>query len=216
MMRKRKDYGLSKLTIGQYPELGLIPDGIYAGSPCIIIKCGDEVEITNEKLRDVINSEFPLTHHILFTDEDPMLFANELWSFVKYYKKTSDKDRKFHIFTSGHKYIVKFLYEIDNIIIDVKTPSSTMETPSEFISWSAEDPYLKKKVEYVFIVNCDKEDINFTRYEGVKIGTYRRPITIRQGTGWKSYEHFCDEFIPTSRYPYVRIITDFNNLCVVK
>ena len=215
MKRKKIDYGINRLTIGCYPEIGIIEDGIYAGTPAIIIRCGDEVETTNAKLLHILNSEFPLTYHILFTDEDPTLFSNELWSFVKYYKKNSDKDRFFHIFTSGHKYVPKFLYEVDSIIIDVKTPSSKMETPTEFISWCLEDRYLKNKTECVFIVLANPDDINFARYEGTKIGTYRRPITVRQGEGWESYIQFCDEFVPTSRYPYLRVLPDFKRLQIV-
>lgn len=211
-MRKRKDYGLNKVRIGKKPYLSIIKEGINAGTPCINIECGIDLEYTSESLRDLINEEFPLTHNILFMGEDPTLFSNELWSFVKYYKKTSEKTRKFSAITDGHKYIQKFLYELDYITINVHTPSTKIETPPEFISWIYEDKYLTNKTETFFIVDKNIEDINYVRYEMPKIGTYREHITLRQGQGWESYSDFCSIFISTTRYPYLKLIPNLEDL----
>lgn len=212
----KKDYGKNTLTIGKYPVLDIIREGRFAGTPCIKLTSGNLITITNEKLMSVINHEFPLTHTILICGEDdPTLFSNELWSFIKYYRKNSDKERKFHLITDGYKYIPKFLYELDNISVNVKTPSTHQETPPEFISWSHEDEYLKKKTECFFIVDYNVEDVNFARFETTKIGTYRNPISIRQGNGWNSFEEFAGIFVPTLKYPYIRILPNMEKLIEV-
>lgn len=214
-MRTRKDYGKNLIRIAKKPELGIIRDGINAGSPCIKIECGIELEFTNESLRDYINENFPLTHNILFTGEDPTLFSNELWSFIKYCRKTSEKTRRFIAVTDGHKYIQKFLYELDQITINVHTPSTKIITPPEFISWIYEDKFLTNKTETVFVVDKNIEDVNYVRFEIPKIGSYREPITLRQGKGWVSYSDFCSMFVSTTRYPHLKLLPDLEDLCLV-
>ena len=208
----RKDYGKNKLTIGEYPSLGIITEGSFTGTPCINLHCGNKLEYTNKQLLDIINEEFPQTRHFLLCGKEPTLFSNDMWSFIKYYKNKTDRSRKFHMITKGEKYIPKFLYELDNIIINIQSPSTGMETPPEFISWCNEDKYLKNKTECFFIVNANLDDINFARYEGTKIGTYSNPITIRQGSGWDSHNEFIENFIISNRYPNVRLMPNYEEI----
>jgi len=207
-VRKKKDYGLNKLTIGAQPKLTVFPTGNYTGSPCIEIKTGTEIKMTNKELSDHLNSEFPLISRIHFTD-DPTLFSNELWSFIKFDRKYSEKNRIFHITTTGHKYIPKFLYEVNDILIEV---NNLVETPPEFISWCCEDNYLKNKIQFNFQVDNDAEDITFVRYELVKLGTWRHTITILMGKGWKSYADFADQFVGTIKYPKLKVMLNIQEL----
>ncbi len=210
---KRIDYGKNELQLGNYPILGIIRNGVHVGRPCVELRCGSGYMMTNKELMTKINDEFPLTNTILFCGDDPTLFSNELWSFIKYYKKNSEKQRRFQMMTDGYKYIPKFLYELNYISINVKTPSSGLETAPEFISWCHEDRELVKKTEVFFVVNATPEDISFARYETVKIGTYKRPITLKQGDGWKNFEEFAEQFIPTMKYP-IRILPDTGRIHV--
>jgi len=209
-MRKRIDYGANKLTINDYPYCKTIRSGKFTGTPIVEFKCGDKIEMTNKELSDYIDAEFPLITNVHFTD--PTMWSRELWSFMKYHNKNSQKKRTWFITTAGHKYDVKFLYQCDHIMIEVKVPSSMMETPPEFISWCAEDRYITDKIEYKFVVPANAKDITFTRSELVKIGTYDKPITIERGAGWKSFREFEDQFLNTVRYPYLHIQPNIDEL----
>jgi len=210
--RKLKDYGLNEITIGEQPKLCVFPTGNFAGTPCIEIGCGNGIKMTNKELRDHLNTEFPLISRVHLTVEDPTLFSEELWSFIKYDHKTNDKQRLYHITTTGHKYIPKFLYELDDILIDILPPSKLSETPPEFISWCNENQNLKNRLQFVFEVDCNPEDISFARYELVKLGTWKHNITILMGKGWKSYADFADQFVGTIMYPGLKVLPNIQTL----
>lgn len=204
------DYGKNKLTIGDEPAVSVITEGAYLGSPCIRIPMGVNKEYTNRLLADKLDRMFPLTPRVLFTYEDPTVFSEELFSFIKYHKKTSEKPMQWFINTTGLKFIPKFLYELDNILIDVRCPSSGLTTPPEFISWCVEDPFLKDKIEFRFCPTPNTSDINYTASEIMKLSTFKRPITVQPNKGWESYVRFVAMFCNTIRSPYVRILPDLH------
>ncbi len=206
--RKKIDYGLNEITIGEQPKLTVFPTGDFAGTPCIEIKPGTEIKLTNKELSDHLNTEFPLISRVHLTD-DPTLFSDEFWSFIKYDHKYSEKQRLYHITTTGHKYIPKFLYELHNILIEI---SNLVETPPEFISWCNEDDHIKNKVQFNFETNCVDVDITFVRYELVKLGTWKHSITILMGKGWKSYADFADQFVGTIKYPGLKVLPNIQKL----
>lgn len=207
-----KDYGLNKLTIGANPVISIITKGSFTGSPCLYINTGIDIQHTNRSLTDKLNGFITLGGRVLFSGEDPTIFSNELWSFIKYYNNVGANPRIWHIITDGHRYDVKFLYELDHILIDVKCPSSGIETPPEFISWCAEDPNLVNKIEFMFVVDAHSKDITFALDQIRKIGTWKRPITVHPGRGWKDYREFVQKFQETVRYPYFRILPDLSYL----
>jgi len=209
--RKKVDYGIRKFTIGAQPKLSVFPTGDYVGTPCIEIQPGTEIDMTNKELCDHLNAEFPLITRVHLTD-DSTAFSNEFWSFIKYDHKNSEKKRLYHITTTCNKYIPKYLYELHNILIDVMPPSMKTETPPEFISWCCEDSYLRKKVQFVFHVDCNPEDISFARYELVKLGTWDHTITIMMGKGWKSYADFADQFVGTIKYPGLKVLPNIEEI----
>jgi len=206
--RRKVDYGIRELTIGAQLKLSVFPTGDFAGTPCIEIKPGTEIKLTNKELSDHLNSEFPLISRVHLTD-DTTLFSNEMWSFIKYDHKNSEKKRLYHISTTGHKYIPKFLYELHNILIML---NNSIETPPEFISWCNEDRNLRNKVEFVFEVNNNPDDITFVRYELVKLGTWKHTITILMGNGWKSYADFADQFVGTIKYPGLKVLPNIQTI----
>lgn len=246
-MRKRFNYGEKKLTIGDYPRPNIVPNGTHAGTPCLELLTGKDIELTNTSLRDYIEKEYPLTKRVFIQgDEDPTLFSEELWSYIKYHNDTSERQRIFHILTSGRKYIPKFLYQLDHITIEVKVPSTGEETPPEFICWCAEDKDLIHKIEFQFTVPFNITDINYVIGEIPKLGTFKRPITIIPGywsksetkrqfeicdkndtlqafeeqqaqpEGWRSYLHFAESFMDTLRYPKVRLQADLQRVFGLK
>ena len=215
---KLKDYGENKLTIKRYPEVSVFPCGDYVGMPCIEIETGTELELTNKKLHDYLNTEFPLTPHVhLVSDlKDPTLFADELWSFIKYYKRNSDKKRVWHITTTGERYRVKFLYELDDILINIQTPSFG-ETPPEFISWCCEDRFITDKVQFFFKVFPKAEDITYARTELVNLESlFNKNTTIQPIGDWRSYLEFTIEFMATMRYPNVRLLPNMQTVLGVE
>src|SRR3990172_8602398 len=245
-MHTKIDYGINRLVIGDYPKPNIIPYGTHIGTPCLEFITGELINTTNQDLREVVNSEYPLTNRILIRgDKDPTI-CDGLWSYIKYHNDTSEKRRIWQIITNGDKYDVKFLYNIDHIIINVQVPSTGKETPPEFISWCGEDKILQTKIEFVFSVTCSAEDINYARYEIPKLSTYKRPITIipsywnkeetqrqfkiceknnclqvfeeqqAQPYGWKSYLQFAEAFVDTLRYPKVRLHPDLQRIFGLK
>ncbi len=214
MVRNKIDYGKNKLTIREYPEVRVFPNGDYVGMPCIEIEMGTEIELTNEKLRDYINVEFPLTPHVSFVSDvkDPTLFSNELWSFIKYYNKNSNKRPMWHLTTTGERYIAKFLYELDDILIDIQTPSYG-ETPPEFISWCCEDKFITSKVQFLFKVFPKAVDITYARTELVNLESlFNKNTTIQLVGDWRSYREFMVEFMATMRYPNVRLLPNMQTV----
>ena len=218
MKYKLKDYGQNKLTLKEYPEVTIFPSGDHTGIPCIEIKTGTELELTNEKLRDYLNAEFPLTPYISFVGgtKDPTLFSEELWSFIKYYKRNSEKRRVWHLTTTGERYIPKFLYELNDILIHIQTPSWG-ETPPEFISWCCEDRFITSKVQFMFKVFPKAEDISYVRTETVSLETlFKKNITVQPIGDWKSYSEFTYEFISTTRYPNIRLMPNMQKVLGVE
>ena len=248
---KRKNYSDFKLSIERYPEPTLMTTGSKVGCPILQIKMGDKIKLTNKQLFDYIETEYSLIDMVVFTDDDdPTDYADEIWSFIKYsksiHKNTAYRDRWWGMVTHGKRYVEKLLYELDDILIDVLTPSSGSETPPEFISWCNEDPNIKNKVQFRITIGANAQDISFARMEVPKLGTLRCPITLQplywnkkeinkemeiaqtlqntssfeknytQPTGWKSYSHFVDEFIDTVRYPYIRILPDLVKVLNIK
>lgn len=242
MRRKKKDYGLNELTIGDYPINTVIPYGRHAGANCLEIRCGKKIKTTNRKLVDLIYEEFPVVTHIIFTGmDDPTNYSEQLWSFVKYCKK-EEKKRIYHLHTNGGYYIPKFLYELNDILINISVPSSKRETPPEFIGWCCEDRALTDKVQFVFRSKCDAKDTTFIRNEIPKFETFKKQITIvpsywnykdvkreleiadmlkttqafeekfGQPSGWRSYLAFMDEFLNTIRHPDVRFQPDLQRV----
>ena len=212
-----KDYGQNKLTIKEYPELSIFPSGDHVGIPCIEIKMGTEIELTNEKLCDYLNAD-PLIPHVSFIGDtkDPTLFSEELWSFIKYYKKNSEKKRIWHLTTTGERYIPKFLYELDDILIHIQTPSWG-ETPPEFIEWCCEDRFITSKVQFMFKVFPKAEDISYVRTEtGTLQKLFNKNITIQPVGDWKSYSEFAYEFISTTRYPNIRLMPNMQTVLGVE
>lgn len=248
---KRKDYGENYLTITDYPKSTLIATGKHVGCPVLHIKMGGKIKLSNKQLMDYIFTEFPAIDMVLFSsEEDVTMYAEEIWSFIKYcksfYRESSYRKRWWGIVTSGKRYVEKLLYEVDDVLIDILTPSSKKETPPEFISWCNEDPNIKDKVQFRIVVSADAKEITFARKEVPKLGTLRCPITLQplywnkgerkkefemaqtvqntsvfekgitQPTGWKSYSQFVDEFIDTVRYPYIRILPDLVRILNIK
>src|SRR3972149_8657026 len=179
MVIHKRDYGVNKLTIEDYPVQNIIPFGTHIGTPCLELTTGNKINLTNEALRDYINADFPLTSRVLIRgDEDPTIRSEELYSYIKYHEDTSDKQRIWQMITNGNRYIPRLLYQVDHVVINVQTPSSGKETATEFISWCAEDKNIKDKIEFIFHTSCNAEDISYVRYEIPKLATYKRPITI--------------------------------------
>lgn len=246
----KKDYGLNELKIGSL-YTSVIPTGQYVGCSCLVIPVASTSKInttpveifSNKELTDLIDYDFMHCTHILFESRDDITRHSEMvWSFVKYYHKKGQKDCVFHIITDGTKWEPKFLYELDNIIINIKAPSTKDETPTEFIAWCVEDPYLVDRVEFRIIVAKIAQDITFARTEIPKLATFRRPITIQPvywneaeikenmeiaqihkndtvyqkevilPTGWRSYNQFAQEFAGMLRYPQARILPDLQRL----
>ena len=94
--------------------------------------------------------------------------------------------------TSGAKFNVKLLYELDYITIDIKPPSSHAETPTEFISWCMEDQQLREKVEFKMVVDNTSDDINFARMQIQQLRHFKRDITI-QPLYWSEAEARADK-----------------------
>jgi len=224
-MKKRKDYGLNKLVITDYPTQSITATGDKVGTPVVQIKLGKGISLTNKQLFDYLESEFPMTDSVIFTSkEDPMKYGEEIWSFIKYcnsfYKGNGYRKRWWGIVTPGTKYLAKVLYELDNILVDILPPSSNDETPPEFVSWCHEDIYIKDKIEFRIKVTSHAKDITFARTQCPLLGSTRRPITIQQTNkdqySWKTYGHFVNEFLGTIRYPYIRLLPDMREIIKVK
>ena len=216
--RRLRDYGQNKLTIKKYPEVKIFPSGDYVGMPCIEIEAGTEMELTNQQLRDYLNTEFPLTPHVHFVGvlKDPTLFSDELWSFIKYYNRNSDKKVMWHLTTTGERYVVKFLYELHDILINIQTPSFG-ETKPEFISWCCEDKFITSNVQFLFKVFPKVEDITFARTELVNLESlFNKNTTIQPIGKWESYYEFVYEFMATMRYPNVRLLPNMQKVLGVE
>jgi len=98
---------------------------------------------------------------VLFSSkDDAMTYAEEIWSFIKYckssYKDNSYRERWWGLITSGKRYVDKLLYELDDILIDILTPSSGNETPPEFIAWCNEDRNIKNNCCCIPTSSCSR------------------------------------------------------------
>jgi hypothetical protein len=181
---KKKDYGLNELEIVAYPDPSIISTGRHVGSPVLPIKMGKGIKLTNKQLWDYITDQHPHIDMCLFTsDEDPMIYSKEIWSFVKYcnsfYRGKSYRERWWGIVTPGTVFDSKVLWEIDDILIDVLPPSSGSETPPEFISWCYEDNNIKDKVQFRISLASNAPDITFARTQIPLLGTFRSCITLQ-------------------------------------
>jgi len=246
----RKDYSKNYLNITEYPTLTLATTGRFVGCPVLHIKVGDGIKLSNKQLADYISTEFVGINKVLFSSkEDVTTYSDEVWSFIKYCKSFNviySRSTWWGIVTSGKRWIPRLLYELDDILIDILTPSTGRETPPEFISWCYEDENIKDKVQFRIIIGADAKDISFARYEVPKLGTLHCPITLQplywnkeeikenyeiadtvqntknfeegltKPTGWKSYIQFVETFIDTVRYPHIRILPDLVKILEMK
>jgi len=264
-MKNAKDYGLNELYLFEYPYTTINGEGRHIGKPAVFVrfqgctvgcvwcdamgtwptKKGQKyagIKITNKDLTSYIDTECPRTPRIWITGGEPTEHSYECWSFIKYMKKYGEKERIFHMITAGKKFDVKLLYELDQITIDIKPPSSKADTPNEFISWCMEDRQLREKVEFKMVVAATAEDITFARNTIFRLQHFHRDITIQplywseaevrkeenigqqvkdlsgyldnftKPIGWESYAQFAEEFMDSERYENVRVLPQLHKI----
>lgn len=264
-MQKKRDYGTNELYLFEWPYVTVNGEGQHIGKPSIFVrfqgctvgcvwcdamgtwptKRGDMrygICVNNKELTDYLDEKFPLTPRIWITGGEPTEHAYEAYSFVKYCKKNSEHNRIFHLITSGKKFDIKLLWEVDYITIDIKPPSSKAKTPEEFISWCMEDTGLRNKVDFKMVVDRTAEDITFAKYTINQLKQYGRDITIQplywseaeakkqedigqtvqnlfmfekqfaEPATWKSYAEFAEEFMDVINYENVRILPQLHKI----
>ena len=258
MKMKRKTYDDNEMYLFEWPYNTINGEGQHIGVPCVFVrfqgctvgcqwcdamgtwpsKKGDMkigICVTNKELTKYIDNNFPITQRIWVTGGEPTEHSYEAMSFIKYMKKHSQHKRLYHMITSGKKFDVKLLYELNYITIDIKPPSSGAKTPDEFISWCMEDSILKSKIDFKMVVSKTAEDINFARMQIHRLKQFGRDITIQplywseseakqnsklpmfedkfgKPKNWDNYGEFCEEFMDTESYENLRVLPQWHKI----
>ena len=260
-----KDYGENEVYLFEKPYTTINGEGQHIGKPAVFIrfqgctvgckwcdamgtwpksrgKMRYGICMTNKELTEYLDEHCEHTPRLWITGGEPTEHAEEIWSFIKYYKKYGNRERIWHMITAGKEFDVKLMYELDYITIDIKPPSSGADTPPEFISWCMEDQQLKEKVEFKMVVSATAEDITFARYTIDTLRQFHRDITLQplywsesearkeqdigqtvknlklyeqefsKPSNWKSYGEFAEEFMDTVSYDHVRVLPQLHKI----
>lgn len=120
-----------------------IPEGIKIPEPHIY---------SADKLKKAVEDSKAL--HVWFTGGEPMIQADAILNFLNYFKK--EKDRIFHICTSGIIWKEDLFRIMDNITVDVKGPSSGIRSNKNVLQKIHD--YFNHKSEFKMVVaNTDAD-----------------------------------------------------------